>query len=61
MKNLLIVQILVLIVMLNSCVTKDSPQEVKKTVNSLPLSFGKPEENQQKPTIKVDKKFKSSL
>lgn len=58
MKNLLIVHILVLIVILNSCVTKDSPQEeTKQTVNSLPLSFGKPEENQQKPIIKVDKKL----
>lgn len=58
MKNLFIVHILVLIVILTSCVTKDSPQEeTKQTVNSLPLSFGKPEENQQKPTIKVDKKL----
>ena len=57
MKNLCFVPILVLIVMLTSCVTKDSPQEVKQTGNSLPLSFGKPEENQQKPAIQVDKKL----
>ena len=57
MKNLFIFHLLVLIVLLTSCVTKDSPQEVKQTGNSLPLSFGKPEENQQKPAIQVDKKL----
>jgi len=57
MKNLFIFHLLVLIVLLTSCVTKDSPQEVKQTGNSLPLSFGKPEENKQKPAIQVDKKL----